>query len=452
MVFSSATFVLLFLPCVFLITRWLPLRMQNVVLTIASLIFYGWGEPVYIALMLLSAFVNYWLARFMPNRKLAVVAVIWNIGLLVVFKYAAFVVANVNALWQTRFTVPSIALPIGISFYTFQILSYVLDVQKGEIAPQKNFMHVLLYMTFFPQLVAGPIVLFKDVAQEIKERQATTEDIAAGISRFVIGLAKKLFIANSMAGLVDPLYGQNAFGTGTAWLLLAAYMLQIYFDFSAYSDMAIGMGRMFGFHFKENFNYPYLAVSMQDFWRRWHISLSRWFRDYLYIPLGGNRGTAWQTARNLSIVFLLTGLWHGAAWTFVVWGLVHGLFLLLERFVYNTRRWPRPLGHLYALVLSGATFVIFRADSLKQAALILKALILPTANTAANTLTLATHGTPFFWLLFILGIVFAMPHDLLAYALKKRPAFHYAGIAVLWFFCLMALATASYNPFIYFRF
>ncbi|MGI6157763.1 MAG: MBOAT family O-acyltransferase [Saccharofermentanales bacterium] len=452
MVFSSATFVLLFLPLVYFITRALPLKAQNIVLLIASLVFYAWGEPVYVFLMLASCLVNYGLALIPKTRsKLALwMAAIYNIGMLGVFKYADFFIENINALLQTSIPLPRLALPIGISFYTFQALSYVIDVHRGKVAPTKNFLHVLLYIAFFPQLIAGPIVIYKDIAPMITDREMTWAGGAEGLARFIVGLSKKLLIANTAAVAVDRLYAQTAFGTGAAWLMAFAYMIQIYFDFSGYSDMAIGMGTMFGFRFKENFRHPYAAESIQDFWRRWHISLSNWFKEYVYIPLGGNRRGKGREILNKWIVFTLTGLWHGAAWTFLIWGWFHGTFLTLEATVLKPKRWPRWVRHVYALVVIAVGFVIFRAESIVQAGAVLKAMFVPTADTLDNSAVIRTFMSPLSIVLMAVAVAACIPRT--RWSSSKKPALKYTCAAVLWVICLLNLATTSYNPFIYFRF
>lgn len=449
MVFSSATFVLIFLPVVFLVNRLLPRAFQNVFLVIASLIFYGWGEPIYILVMLASSIVNYVLARRMTSRSVLILAVLFNIGMLAVFKYSDFFVHNVNLLLGTNIPLPRIPLPIGISFYTFQTLSYVIDVYRDRTAPQKNYINLLLYITFFPQLIAGPIVVYKDIEAQINERRITLDSVAAGVSRFVIGLGKKLLIANTAAIIVDDLYTQSAFGTGTSWLLMIAYMLQIYFDFSGYSDMAIGLGNLFGFHFKENFNYPYSAQSIQDFWRRWHISLSSWFKDYVYIPLGGNRKGRQRTVINKLIVFFLTGLWHGASWTFVLWGLYHGFFLLLEEVLFKVERWPKLLRHIYTLLVVGIGFIFFRAESLGQGFEVVKGLVNFSPNTISNSVSLASFLTPLSVTLLFVGLIGSWP---LFKRLNTPLTLRYVAYAGLWLICLLTMSAATYNPFIYFRF
>ena len=341
MVFSSMVFLCIFLPVVFLLHLLLPgIRAKNGMLLLASLAFYAYGEPVYVILMIASAFVNYLSALLIgknPAGKKAVMAVnvILNLGVLVLFKYTGFLAESVNTILGTAIPVPSIRLPIGISFFTFQAMSYVIDVYRGVTGAQKNFGKVLLYISFFPQLIAGPIVKYHDIAQEIENRTQTVDGVTDGIRRFVVGLSKKVLISNTVGLVADTLFAADVSGlnAAAAWIGAVSYMLQIYFDFSGYSDMAIGLGEMFGFHFKENFNYPYISGSIREFWRRWHMSLSGWFQEYLYIPLGGSRKGKIRTVINKFIVFLCTGIWHGANVTFLFWGLYHGCFLMLEEIV-----------------------------------------------------------------------------------------------------------------------
>lgn len=331
MVFSSLTFLCIFLPAVFLLYTLIPsLKAKNTLLIIASLIFYAYGEPVYVLLMIASSLVNYICALNCADRErtkskvFLAAAIVINLGLLAVFKYTGMFVTSLNTLAGLKIPVPEIALPIGISFFTFQALSYVIDVYRGTVERQKNYFHVLLYISFFPQLIAGPIVKYRDISESIASREQNAKDVARGMRRFICGLCKKVLIANAMGQVADVIFSNDiaALSAFPTWLGAVAYLFQIYYDFSGYSDMAIGLGRMFGFRFKENFLYPYAATNIQDFWRKWHISLSTWFKEYLYIPLGGNRKGKARTVLNRLIVFFLTGLWHGANWTFVVWGAV----------------------------------------------------------------------------------------------------------------------------------
>ncbi len=382
MVFSSVSFLIFFLPLLLLVYYAVPRRfrwMRNLILLAASLFFYGWGGPRLLPLLLGSIAVNYICGLFagerqgraLSVRKTAVAAaVVIGIGLLIVFKYAGFFARTANALGMPL-PVPEIVLPIGISFFTFQGLSYVIDVYRGKAAPQRNPLNVALYISLFPQLVAGPIVRYETVSDAILERQENLSEFSDGAVRFSVGLAKKMLLANAMGEVADAIFGlwPSTLPVVGAWLGAIAYTFQIYFDFSAYSDMAIGLGRMFGFTFCENFNYPYISASITEFWRRWHISLSVWFRDYVYIPLGGNRCSNARRIRNVAIVWLLTGLWHGANWTFVLWGLWFLVLLLGERYVWGKLldRLPRAVGHIYTMAAVILSWVMFRSDTVSRA-------------------------------------------------------------------------------------
>ncbi|MFG6363489.1 MBOAT family O-acyltransferase, partial [Schaedlerella sp.] len=337
MVFSSMTFLCVFFPAVFLLYHVIPsMRAKNVLLIIISLLFYSYGEPVYVLLMAGSASLNYLYGLLMEwsgrRKPVLILAVCTNFLILGIFKYADMLIGTCNGLTGARIPPLKVSLPIGISFFTFQALSYVIDVYRGQVKAQKNYGSMLLYISFFPQLIAGPIVKYHDIEQQISNRTTDVKEIAAGFRRFIVGLSKKVLLSNTAALAADAVFAAELSQVNilSAWIGAVSYLFQIYFDFSGYSDMAIGLGHMFGFTFQENFNYPYISGSVQEFWRRWHISLSTWFKEYLYIPLGGNRKGAARTYMNKLIVFFCTGLWHGANWTFVVWGLYHGLFLLLE--------------------------------------------------------------------------------------------------------------------------
>ncbi|MDO4568580.1 MAG: MBOAT family protein [Clostridia bacterium] len=468
MVFSSATFLFIFLPAVFLanliLARFKLRRVQNALLMLASVLFYAWGEPVYVLLMLLSTAVNYLLARLHTpegaarrRRALTITSVAFNIGMLAFFKYSGFLVENFNALFGADAPVPGVALPIGISFYTFQALSYVLDVYRGVAKARRNYFDVLLYISFFPQLIAGPIVRYGDIAEQIDDREITLDKTARGLSRFCVGLAKKVLVANVLGGAADALYALDALNTPAAWMAALCYALQIYFDFSGYSDMAIGLGGVFGFRFRENFNYPYIAQSIQDFWRRWHISLSTWFREYLYIPLGGNRKGAARTGINKVIVFFFTGLWHGASWNFVVWGLFHGLFIMLESYrVIKTDSWPKALRHIYTLLVVVIGFVFFRAETLEAAAGVIAAMFSFNFAGIAGA-HLSTVITPIVACAFAAGCIASAPvasrlavrGDRGARALEIAK---FAAALAVFALSVLALSTSAYNPFIYFRF
>ena len=464
MVFSSMVFLCIFLPVVFLLHLLLPgIRAKNGMLLLASLIFYAYGEPVYVILMIASAFVNYLSALLIgrkPAGKKAVMAVnvILNLGVLVLFKYTGFLAESVNTILGTAIPVPSIRLPIGISFFTFQAMSYVIDVYRGVTGAQKNFGKVLLYISFFPQLIAGPIVKYHDIAQEIENRTQTVDGVTDGIRRFIVGLSKKVLISNTVGLVADTLFAADVSGlnAAAAWIGAVSYMLQIYFDFSGYSDMAIGLGEMFGFHFKENFNYPYISGSIREFWRRWHMSLSGWFQEYLYIPLGGSRKGKIRTVINKFIVFLCTGIWHGANVTFLFWGLYHGCFLMLEELIPAIREQGGKVKsffqHIYTLLVVLIGFVFFRADSMHQGAAWIKTMFTGFgSNTAAMSLALQ-QLTPLYLVTVAVGIVACCPVKMLVKKGRAYEAVTAAGSLVLLLLCMLSLASGTYNPFIYFRF
>ena len=476
MVFSSVIFLCLFLPIVLGGYYLLPKReAKNLWLIASSLLFYAFSGLWYVLLLLFSVFCNYLAGLFVSGRKgVLYVAVAVNLGVLGVFKYLTFLVRTVDQLPGVAITVPSIVLPVGISFFTFQGLSYVIDVYRNERLKSTRFRDVLLYIALFPQLVAGPIVRYEDVADEIKSRRHTLEQLANGLRRFIIGLSKKLLIADVCGSVVTLIYSaeSSALDSRTAWLAAVCYLIQIYFDFSGYSDMAIGLGLCFGFHFKENFNYPYISASIQEFWRRWHISLSTWFREYLYIPLGGNRKGKAKTYRNKLIVFFCTGLWHGANWTFIIWGLWHGFFIVTEDAAKKlfglgkhgkNRRNPveTVLKHLYTLLVVLIGFVIFRADNMGQAFSMIGAMFSGICASAQTGLLLAQCLTPLTMFALLLGLV----GSTLVLPLVCRKAeqqtgsvyvclrvLSYAGALALLLVDILHLSAASYVPFIYFQF
>ena len=471
MVFSSLVFLCIFFPLVFLLHWVIPNRkVKNGLLLAASLLFYTYGEPVYILLMLTSALLNYVFALLIEKyeKKLfLVLAVVANLAILGVFKYTGFLVSNVNALLGLALPVPQISLPVGISFFTFQALSYVIDVYRKEVAVQKNYGKLLLYISFFPQLIAGPIVRYKDIAREIDERTVTVRQIAFGLRRFIVGLGKKVLIANAMGAAADYIFNHGAANINilAAWIGAAAYLMQIYYDFSGYSDMAIGLGKMFGFHFKENFNHPYIASTVQEFWRRWHISLSSFFRDYVYIPLGGNRKGKFRTVLNRIIVFFLTGLWHGANWTFILWGLFHGFFLLLEEFVPLIKKLPKFLRHIYTILAVTIGFVVFRADTIGEAVLYIGQMF-SGFDFSAGAMSFAIQAlTPYFIAMLLAAIISCGPlaklterisglenKETLTAAENKLQIASFVLAFLLLGWCIIRLAGGSYNPFIYFRF
>jgi alginate O-acetyltransferase complex protein AlgI len=483
MVFSSPVFLFLFLPLVLATYALAPRVLRNAVLLLWSLLFYAWGEVTFVFVMLSSCVVNYgfglWVdrARARGNAKLVLgLAVVVNIGLLVFFKYANFIVANLNGVLAlvhaNPIVVAKVPLPLGISFFTFHALSYVIDIYRGEAQAQKNPLQIALYLSLFPQLVAGPIIRYHDVATQLVKRAVTREGFAYGVRRFAVGLGKKMLIANVVSVPTDAIFALPPFQvtSGMAWLAIVGYTLQIYFDFSAYSDMAIGLGHMFGFAFRENFEHPYVARSVTEFWRRWHISLSTWFRDYLYIPLGGNRHGAARTYANLVTVFFLCGLWHGASWTFVVWGLFHGACLVVERLGLGKllERVPSPLRRVYTLGLVVVGWVFFRASSFAQAKTVLIAMVGLGAATGVE------HRLSDYWnaelaTALACGIVGSAPvfvalgagYERLRAGWAPRLAraldvayfvARDAGVVLLLLASSMALSAQTHNPFIYFRF
>ncbi len=461
MVFSSVVFLFAFLPAVFLVYGILPsLRWKNLFLVLASLAFYAYGEPVYVLLMVFSSAMNYGLGLLAPGRgrrakaSLAL-AVILNLGILCVFKYTGFILENVNGALGTQIPIPAIDMPIGISFFTFQALSYVIDVYRGDVRPQKNYGKVLLYISFFPQLIAGPIVKYHDIEREITDRRQTSQGVARGIRRFIIGLSKKALISNAMGLAADYVFGLSASGlnAASAWIGAISYALQIYYDFGGYSDMAIGLGEMFGFHFRENFQYPYYADSVQDFWRRWHISLSTWFKEYLYIPLGGNRKGTARTYLNKIFVFFCTGLWHGAQWTFVVWGLAHGAFLILEDTILPIKkcrlRWLR---QLYAVLVAVLAFVIFRAENMAQAGMMFRMMFAGFSFTPENVSNCVSILNPLYLATLAAALLCAMPVKKRLEKIERLHGLSYVACMALFVLCVCRLSADAYNPFIYFRF
>ena len=476
MVFSSVIFLCLFLPIVLGGYYLLPKReAKNLWLIAASLLFYAFSGLWYVLLLLFSVFCNYLAGLFVSGRKgVLYVAVAVNLGVLGVFKYLTFLVRTVNQLPGVAIAVPSIVLPVGISFFTFQGLSYVIDVYRNERLKSTRFRDVLLYIALFPQLVAGPIVRYEDVADEIKSRRHTLEQLANGLRRFIIGLSKKLMIADVCGSVVTLIYSaeSSVLDSRMVWLAAVCYLIQIYFDFSGYSDMAIGLGLCFGFHFKENFNYPYISASIQEFWRRWHISLSTWFREYLYIPLGGNRKGKAKTYRNKLMVFFCTGLWHGANWTFIIWGLWHGFFIVAEDAAKKlfglgkhgkNRRSPvkTVLKHIYTLMVVLIGFVIFRADNMGQAFSMIRAMFSGIRASAQTGLLLAQCLTPLTMFTLLFGLVGSTP--VLPMVCRKAEqqtgsvyvclrVLSYVGALVLLLVDILHLSAASYVPFIYFQF
>jgi alginate O-acetyltransferase complex protein AlgI len=468
MVFSSTTFLFIFLPLTFVLYYILSDRLKNILLLLTSLVFYAWGEPIFVFVMLFSIILNYVFARLIdnskeqPTKKLFVAcAVILNLSLLVVFKYTNFIIDNINVLLNVSINAPTITLPIGISFFTFQAMSYIIDVYRDKSMSERNFLNVALYISFFPQLIAGPIVKYHDIAQQIKQRSASSLKIFYGIRRFIVGLSKKLLLANAVGKVADEVFSMQTgeLSTLMAWMGALCYALQIYFDFSGYSDMAIGLAKMFGFELKENFNYPYISKSIKEFWRRWHISLSTWFKEYLYIPLGGNRKGILRTCVNMSIVFLCTGIWHGAAWNFVVWGLFNGLFLLLETLnILNPEKWSNPFRHLYSFLIFVVGFTIFRAETMGYAFEFI-AKMFTWNTTLASTMKLSSILTPMFIVFSLISVIACFP---IVPAIKNscgtlRLRLKYDRVSmvltmILAIICILNVSSSTFNPFIYFRF
>mgnify|MGYP002623747541 CR=1 FL=1 len=469
MLFSSMTFVYMFLPIVLLLYLVTKKELHNPILLVASLIFYAWGEPKYLAIMLLTILINYFgaivISKYPQHKKLTLVAtIIANLGFLIYFKYFNFLIANCNGIFHSHIHPLNIIMPIGISFYTFQALSYVIDVYRGECAVQKNIYKLALFICLFPQLIAGPIVKYHDIEEQIDSREVNFDKVNLGVKRFIIGLSKKMLIANTMGAIADKIFIQDPhnFSHAIAWLGSVAYTLQLYFDFSGYSDMAIGLGLIFGFKFMENFNYPYISKSITEFWRRWHISLSTWFKQYVYISLGGNRAGKLKTLRNLGIVFLLTGIWHGAEWTFVIWGIWHGFFIILEK-ILNIKEfdakphslWVNVLRHIYCIFAFSVGWVIFRAPDIHYAfEYIMNMFGVLKLNPSMFAYHSAYYVENIEIITFIAAILCAVPlfRRMLEIKNKYAKAFVNIWLLVLFLLSSVSIAANTYNPFIYFRF
>ncbi|WP_431133381.1 MBOAT family O-acyltransferase [Psychroserpens mesophilus] len=438
-----------------------------------SLAFYSWGEYKLVQLIILSAIVDFFSALIIETGKKKTglfLSMLFNIGILIYFKYADFAFTNLVAFLSnfdisvenaTRFS--NVVLPLGISFYTFQTMSYTIDVYRGHIKADRNFINFATYVTLFPQLIAGPIVRYKDIQLELKSRKTTVSLFTEGVERFIIGLAKKMIIANNCAFLADGVFSMpsDEMSSLIGWLGVIAYSFQIYFDFSGYSDMAIGLGKMLGFNFPENFNYPYISKSIREFWRRWHITLSHWFRDYLYISLGGNRKSNARTYINLIIVFFITGLWHGANWTFIVWGLMHGFFIIVERISFNQtlNKCPKIIAHLYVLFIVSISWVFFRSETITDAANFIKAMF--SFETQTNTEFLYFYFSKETFIVLILAIIFStqLPrkaNQFIMSRLSSNPSLYtiskYSCLILIFIVSCIYISVDSYNPFIYFRF
>ncbi|OAB34857.1 transcriptional regulator [Paenibacillus macquariensis subsp. defensor] len=458
MLFSSLLFLFVFLPAVLALYYISPWRIKNLILFISSLIFYAWGEPVYIVIMLLSTITDYSFGLLLVRPKLnavqrkwvVVCSVIVNLGLLSYFKYADFLITNVNELFGIHIPLTDLPLPIGISFYTFQSMSYIIDVYRGTAKAQRNWIDFGTFVALFPQLVAGPIIQYNTIAEQLRKRSMNIEKLAEGVRRFTIGLGKKVLLANNIGLLWDTISKSNleSMPVLTAWLGIIAFAFQIYFDFSGYSDMAIGLGLMFGFQFNENFNKPYTAQSITDFWRRWHISLSSWFRDYVYIPLGGNRRGLGIQLRNILIVWVLTGIWHGASWNFLLWGLYFGVILIFEKWwgLQLLSRLPRFVRHVYALILILIGWVLFAFDQLPMVFSYLQAMLGLSHQPLWNNTTLYLAYTNA--ILIIVLVIASMPRK----PLPTIYLLHLIWYGLLFFLSVAYLVDATFNPFLYFRF
>ena len=467
MLFSSISFLFYFLPLVIAVYFLIPKRLlwlRNLALMIASLIFYSWGEPVYVFLMIYSACFNWYMAREIEKSKDRggtgradlVFTLAVNLAILCFFKYFSFVMDNINALTGLDIHYTALALPIGISFYTFQAMSYIIDVYRRKVRSQRSLFRFALYLSFFPQLIAGPIVKYRDIEKQLITRETTPDSFGEGASRFIIGLGKKVLLANNLGALQAAVLAlpDSNISVASYWIGAFAFTMQIYFDFSGYSDMAIGLGRMFGFRFNENFDHPYVASSITEFWRKWHISLSSWFREYLYYPLGGNRVPVWRHIFNLLIVWALTGLWHGASWTFVAWGLYYCIVLILEKYIYGEqlKKLPAAVGHIYTMLIVGIGWVIFMSDSIRDAIIYLKTCFLLGGYPLFNASTHFFLRTSIVLMAVSIICSTRYPSKVLTRLKEKLPA---VWLAVL--FGILVLSTAyllysTYNPFLYFRF
>ena len=461
MLFSSIPFLYYFLPAVMAVYFLVPRKLKNTVLLLASLVFYGWGEPKYLILMTFSILLFYgcglgigYASTKKWKRLWMLVSIVISVALLGIFKYADFFVGSFNAVTGLSVPLLRLALPIGISFYTFQCLSYAIDVYRGNVPPQKNLISFGAYVALFPQLIAGPIVRYIDVARELESRTHSWDNVALGLRRFLVGLAKKVIIADNFALLMKLFRESDGQSVLFFWMYAIAFTLNIYFDFSGYSDMAIGLGRVFGFHFIENFDHPYMSKSVTEFWRRWHMSLGSWFRDYIYIPMGGNRVPKWRWVLNILTVWMLTGLWHGAAWNFVAWGLMFAVLLLMEKWVPALQKLPTILRRAYVLLAVVISFVLFNAESFTQAFADLKGMF------GFGGVPLVTAETLYYLksyeLLFVLGFVGATPlvRDTAnrLYQHKIVAVLEPVVLLALLLICTGYLVDGSFSPFLYFRF
>ena len=464
MVFSSLIFLCKFLPIMIVGYYIINDKFKNIFLLFGSLFFYAWGEPIYILLMIFSIVINWGIGLLMDKftkykKSLLIIDILINLGLLGYFKYFNFFIRTLNKVSGKDILSSEIALPIGISFFTFQIISYIVDLYHGQYRAQKNIINLALYISFFPQLIAGPIVKYKDIDKQLNDRICTLEKMGGGIRRFIYGLGKKVIISNTLAKCVDTIYGlEYTELTGfLVWSAAILYTLQIYYDFSGYSDMAIGLGKLFGFEFQENFNLPYISRSIQEFWQRWHISLGTWFKEYLYIPLGGNRKGKARTYINLSVVFFLTGLWHGASFNFILWGLYHGFFQIVERSrLKEILGRHRIISHLYVSVIVVFGWVLFRAEGLKKAGIMVKRMLMPWKYTESNFIIqdIFESRTILIIIIAILGcgLLQAIIKKVRVEERLKNSCLDIMYCTAVFVLCIAMLASNTYNPFIYFRF
>ena len=467
MLFSSMTFVFMFLPIVCTVYLLARKDLQNHILLIASILFYAWGEPRYLAIMIMTILINYIGANYISRSKnkahrkwLLGITIVLDLSFLFYFKYFNFFVENINELFKTNYNFIKVIMPIGISFYTFQAMSYLIDVYRDEVKVQKDIYKLALYICLFPQLIAGPIVKYHDIDKQITDRETSFDKVNYGVKRFIIGLAKKMLIANTLGALADKIFSQSVenFDVLTAWVGAIAYSLQLFYDFSGYSDMAIGLGAIFGFKFLENFNYPYISKSITEFWRRWHISLSTWFKEYVYFSLGGNRVTKPRNYFNLLVVFLATGFWHGASWNFIFWGLWHGFFIVMEKIT----GWHKKAGgwllslmqHIYCMLAFGIGWVMFRADTMTYAWDYIKNMFgFIKEHHISSELGYYVGNTEI--IAFAAAIICAMPIFTRILETPKSKILHTVlniWLMGLFFLSAVQIAASTYNPFIYFRF
>lgn len=462
MLFSSITFLYVFLPCVLIFYFAVPKKFKNSVLLISGLLFYAWGEPKYVFLMIGAILFNYICGIIIENNREKVFAkitltssIIVNLGMLAYFKYTDFFIDSFNLLFNIELPLLKIALPIGISFYTFQILSYVIDVYRGTVKAQKNIINLGAYIVMFPQLVAGPIVRYSDINRSLSSRTHSLDKAAAGIRRLIIGLSKKVLIANQLGEFCEQFNAANEKSVLFYWLYAIAFSLQIYYDFSGYSDMAIGLGKIFGFDFIENFDYPFISRSVTEFWRRWHRSLGQWFRDYLYIPLGGNRTTKWKHKRNILIVWLMTGFWHGASWNFIIWGLYFGVLLIIEKlWLYKKLERSKIISRVYLLLIVSLSFVIFSTENLSEILSFFGAMF--GIGQSSIISEECFYYLKSFLGLFVIAAIGSTPivkNISIKITENKFLAFlEPLVLTVLFIVCTAYLIDSSFNPFLYFRF